>query len=96
MICQPDPNPLTTSPCAWRSKGKRIVNYVIELRGLTAREREVLGWAAKGKTAWETSKILNISRSTVVCHRRNATSKLNASNIVHAIAEAVRRHEIQL
>lgn len=47
---------------------------------LTYRERECLLWTRLGKTAWETSVILNISRRTVEFHIRNATRKLNAIN----------------
>lgn len=63
---------------------------------LTRREREVLVWVAKGKTAWETSIILNISRNTVVSHLKNSRNKLEATNVVQAIVEAMRRSEISL
>lgn len=65
-------------------------------RKLTPREREVLFWVSKGKTAWETSKILNISRSTVISHLNNSREKLEAVNVVQTILEAVRRSEIPL
>lgn len=63
---------------------------------LSGREREILQWAAAGKTAWEASRILGISESTVSTHLRNIKQKLDAANIVHAIAQAFRRHEIDL
>lgn len=47
---------------------------------LTLREKHVLYWAASGKTAWETSLILNISQRTVVAHIVNSMNKLNCSN----------------
>jgi len=61
---------------------------------LTRREKEVLFWAAKGKTAWEISIILNIARSTVITHLKNARTKLNTTNVAQTVAEALRRSEI--
>ncbi|MBW9075677.1 helix-turn-helix domain-containing protein [Agrobacterium deltaense] len=63
---------------------------------LTSREKEVLFWAANGKTAWETSIILNISKSTVISHLRNSRIKLETVNVVQTIVEAMRRSEIPL
>lgn len=57
---------------------------------LTNRERECLLWVSAGKTAWETSKILGLSRRTIEFHLRNATAKLKAANKVHAAATAIR------
>ena len=56
---------------------------------LTERERECLTWAAEGKTAWETSQILNISERTVIFHLQNAAEKLQVNNRPHAVARAV-------
>jgi LuxR family quorum sensing-dependent transcriptional regulator len=55
---------------------------------LTPREYEVLSWAAAGKTAWEISEILNISRRTVEFHMGNIMDKLDAVNSQQAIAIA--------
>jgi len=55
---------------------------------LAAREREILLWLAKGKSAPETGIILNISVCTVRVHIQNIKRKLDASNIPHAIAKA--------
>lgn len=63
---------------------------------LSKRECEILQWTAGGKTAWEVSRILCISESTVNTHLRNVRQKLDTANIVQAIVEAVRRHEIEL
>ncbi|QPC95569.1 autoinducer binding domain-containing protein [Mesorhizobium sp. INR15] len=65
-------------------------------QALSKRECEILQWAAEGKTAWEVSRILCISESTVKTHLRNVRQKLDTANIVQAIVEAFRRHEIQL
>ncbi len=56
---------------------------------LTRREKECLLWAASGKTAWESSVILNISERTVVFHLTNAARKLGVSNRRQAIARAI-------
>jgi len=56
---------------------------------LTPREKEILSWMAAGKTAWETSQILNISNRTVEFHVRNILKKLDAVNSYQAIATAV-------
>lgn len=57
---------------------------------LSGREIECLRWAAAGKTAWETSEILDLSEQTVVQYVKSATRKLGAQNKGHAIAEAMR------
>jgi LuxR family quorum sensing-dependent transcriptional regulator len=63
---------------------------------LSSREREVLRWAADGKTAWETSVILRISERTVKFHLIQASKKLNAVNRTAAVAKALARGLIKL
>lgn len=58
---------------------------------LTQRERQCLSWAACGKKMPETAKILGISTRTVVFHLENARSKLGASTVTQAVAEATQR-----
>ncbi|MER8421085.1 LuxR family transcriptional regulator [Mesorhizobium sp. M1329] len=58
---------------------------------LTQRERQCLFWAARGKKMPETAKILGINTRTVVFHLENARSKLSASTVTQAVAEAVYR-----
>lgn len=58
---------------------------------LTQRERQCLFWAARGKKMPETAKILGISTRTVVFHLENARSKLGASTVAQAVAEAADR-----
>jgi LuxR family transcriptional activator of conjugal transfer of Ti plasmids len=53
---------------------------------LTAREFECLDWAAKGKSAWDTSRILGVSRRTVAFHLNNAKHKLGVRSIQQAVA----------
>ena len=49
---------------------------------LSQRERECLSWAARGKTAWETSRILTVSESAVKKHL--ATAAANHSPLFFA------------
>lgn len=58
---------------------------------LTQRERQCLFWAARGKKTPETAMILGITARTVVFHIENARSKLGASTVTQAVAEAMHR-----
>ena len=60
-------------------------------RDLTKREKECLFWTAKGKTSWETSRIIGRTETTVNFHLKKAMSKLNASNKCHAVTKAISR-----
>ncbi len=53
---------------------------------LTAREFECLDWASKGKSAWDTSRIIGLSRRTVAFHLNNAKLKLGVRSIQQAVA----------
>jgi LuxR family quorum sensing-dependent transcriptional regulator len=57
---------------------------------LTPREREVLGWVARGKSASEIGEILHITKRTVDEHVQTAVRKLGAMNRTHAVAIAIR------
>ena len=57
---------------------------------VTPREREVMIWVADGKTAWEISTILHLSEHTIRNHIENARKRLNAMNITHMVALALR------
>lgn len=63
---------------------------------LTPRERECLHWAAAGKTAWETSAILNLAETTVVFHLENAKRKLGSRTLPQAVAQALRLQSITI
>ncbi len=63
---------------------------------LTAREREVLTWAALGKSSWEIGRILNIAKRTVDEHTQIATRKLGAANKTQAVALALLKHLIEI
>ncbi len=63
---------------------------------LTSREREVLTWAAQGKSAWEIGEILNIAKRTVDEHIQSTFRKLGAKNRTQAVAIALRDRLISL
>ncbi len=58
---------------------------------LTAREHEVLLWAAEGKTAWETATILGLSAKTVEFHLANCARKLGTAGKAPTVLAAARR-----
>jgi LuxR family quorum sensing-dependent transcriptional regulator len=60
---------------------------------VSPRERECLLWASEGKTDWEISVILGISRPTVTKHLLSARQRLGAVNRAHLIGAAI-RHKI--
>jgi DNA-binding CsgD family transcriptional regulator len=63
---------------------------------LSAREREVLGLVAMGRSSGEIATGLVVARSTVESHVRHCLDKLGARNRAHAIALALARGEITL
>jgi PAS domain S-box-containing protein len=72
---------------------KRIAGLEQRVR-LTDREREVLRHIAMGKTQIEVGEVLGISERTVEQHIRAVRRKLNASNTIQAVVEAIHRQEI--
>jgi DNA-binding CsgD family transcriptional regulator len=63
---------------------------------LPRRQREVLIWAARGKTTLDTAEILGISPRTVEVHRLEAARALGAANVTNAVAIALSSNLIQL
>ncbi|WP_292670698.1 LuxR family transcriptional regulator [Mesorhizobium sp.] len=61
---------------------------------LTEREREVLLWAAAGKTSSETSQILGLTERTVKWHSTKAREAFGVATTTQAVVEAVRRRLI--
>jgi DNA-binding CsgD family transcriptional regulator len=61
---------------------------------LTPRERECLAWIASGKTDWEISQILAISRQTVHGYVQSALSRLGARTRAQAVALAMHSRQI--
>jgi LuxR family transcriptional regulator, quorum-sensing system regulator BjaR1 len=74
---------------------RRLLATPPPVRKLTAREREVIAWTARGKSAWDIGEILKISQRTVEQHASNACSKLGATNRAHAVAIAIRERLIE-
>jgi DNA-binding CsgD family transcriptional regulator len=56
---------------------------------LSPREKQVLEWVAKGKSAWEISIVLGISHKSVEFHLEGAKRKLRVFNRTHAVAKAI-------
>jgi LuxR family quorum sensing-dependent transcriptional regulator len=63
---------------------------------LRPREREVLRWAAAGKSDWEIGEIIGVSESAAHKHIESAKRKWRVSTRVQAIVEAIRQGEIPL
>lgn len=57
---------------------------------LSAREIECLYWISRGKTSSDISLLMKISEHTVNEHKKNIMKKLNVSNIVYAVREAMK------
>jgi LuxR family quorum sensing-dependent transcriptional regulator len=62
---------------------------------LTPRQREMIKWVAAGKTAWDISVIMKVSQDTVNKTIAAAMRNLNVVTRAQAIAEAMRRREIE-
>jgi DNA-binding CsgD family transcriptional regulator len=62
---------------------------------MTARECEILGWVAAGKSDWAIGQILNISGKTVNFHVENAKRKLGCGTRVQAVLLAMRSGMIE-
>ncbi|MER8371037.1 LuxR family transcriptional regulator [Mesorhizobium sp. M1378] len=65
-------------------------NSIEAIPNLSPRERECILWTARGKSSWETGKILGISANTVNFHMKNAKQKLDASSRTLAAIKAVK------
>lgn len=67
----------------------RRSNNPITAVSLTDRQRECVIWAARGKSDWEISRILGISRDTVIEHLRHARERYGVGKrtllAVHAL-----------
>jgi len=60
-------------------------------KGLSKREREVLGLIVEGKSSKEIAAALGISFKTAVTHRTSIMGKLNVHEIASVVREAIRR-----
>ncbi len=57
---------------------------------ITNREKEILSWAAEGKTDEEIGMLLSISMNTVRYHWKKIFSKLDANGRIYAVTKAIR------
>ena len=62
---------------------------------LTPRQREILSWAAQGKSAKEIAEILGITPRTVEKLMETVIRELGAANRTHAVAIAPRNKLIE-
>ncbi|MES0063884.1 LuxR family transcriptional regulator [Mesorhizobium sp. M0041] len=66
---------------------RRLADHrVVDGVTLTPREFECLKWAARGKSAWDTSQLLGVSKRTVTFHLENAKAKFGVRTINQAVA----------
>lgn len=65
-------------------------------RRLSEVEAEVLRWAARGKTVWETAQILGVSERNVRWHLEEAQRKLMTNNKTATVATALVNGDIVL
>lgn len=68
------------------ARRKLVPDRVVDGIALSPRELECLEWASQGKSAWETGRILGISRHTTVTYLENAKKKLGVRTTVQAVA----------
>ena len=59
-------------------------------RGFSAREKECLLWAARGKSDWDTGMILGLAERTVSMHCDRARARLGARTRLQALATALK------
>ena len=60
-----------------------------EFTALTDREKHTLRLLSLGHTASDISEIFKVSEATIRYYIKNAKSKLDASNVTHAVAKAM-------
>lgn len=65
--------------------------YVMPQVSLSLREREVLSWAAAGKTSREIGIILSISHRTVEQYTQSAKKRLGSATLTQAVSTAIAR-----
>lgn len=63
---------------------------------LTRQEAEVMRWAVRGKSAWDTAKLMGLKERTVHFYVRKICIKLEVATKTQAVARAVREHLIPL
>jgi LuxR family quorum sensing-dependent transcriptional regulator len=63
-------------------------------RVLSRRERDILAWAAEGKSSWEIATILGLRERTVNWYFEQSKKKLDAVTRTQAVIKALRSGEI--
>jgi len=56
---------------------------------ITSRQRDCVRWSSRGKSDWETSRILDISKETVIQHLKQARRRYGVSNKVELSVRAL-------
>ncbi|MDD4600962.1 MAG: LuxR C-terminal-related transcriptional regulator [Negativicutes bacterium] len=56
----------------------------------TAREMEIMKWAARGKTCAAIAALIGVSQETVKAHIENFRSKVNATNKIEAVVLGIK------
>lgn len=95
-ISKRDEGMLLMASIYFQMAATELMSFAIPKPLLTPREREILQWAAAGKTAWETSQILSISQKTVRNHMNAIHQKFNVGSTTQAVVEALRNHQLNL
>jgi DNA-binding CsgD family transcriptional regulator len=81
-------NEMYVHPVRQESLSPYPLNYLINVEHITIREREVLGWLAKGKSTHEIAITLGITENTIETHRKNLLEKFDAKNVAELIKKA--------
>lgn len=68
--------------------------YAAPGRGLTARQREVLGWVGDGKTVQDIALLIGLTPATVEKHLRLARAALNVETTAQAVLKAAFQNQI--
>lgn len=84
--------PIPTPSILWYSRQTLCPSQV----KLTAKELEALEWIAIGKSAWEVSRILSKSESTVNFHLTNIRRKFGVNSVRLALVKAIEQGVIVL
>jgi len=73
-----------------------LANLPPARRSITAREAEILKWAATGRTASEIAEITGLTPRTINQHCENAQKRMGTKNRLHTVVEAIRYRLITL
>ncbi|GAA0308453.1 LuxR family transcriptional regulator [Sphingomonas oligophenolica] len=77
------------APFAWEAGRRLALAAAGAPPALTARQRECLLWAARGKTDWVIARILDIGEDTVESHLRQARTRYGVDKRITLIVRAL-------